>query len=357
MASRPGSVSSSATGLPALVPQGRHAGKPNLPLSRPCMIVGAASKSHFNLISPTVSKVHCALVKTDVGVYIRDLASRTHVLINGKQAHEAVLADGDYVAIGAFTFQFKYRGKSLSLPKAAPDASIAVDGERIPIPFDGRTLLIGRRPGCDIHLIEAAVSNCHALIFEQNGTRWIRDLHSRTGTFVNGVPIHQKQLEIDDDIRIGETQMRYVAAVSETAHIDELEDLVGTARLASDDSVHRELAPLGPEILETDSLEAEPIRASPSRPATSPPAKTSLVPAVGAGIEHPAEPDEYDLAPAASAPVPTRATRLPPVPMPVPPEPEPQLPQHFASEAELDGAAFEPVPVEADSASAEALWG
>src|SRR5258708_919364 len=104
--------------------------------------------------------------------------------------------------------------------------------------------------------------------------------------------------------------MRYVATVSATAHIDELEDLVGTARLASDDSVHRELEPLEPEILDADLLEAEPVRAKPSPAVAAPPAKTVPAPAVAAGIEPVAEPDEYDLAPAASAPAPTRATRL-----------------------------------------------
>ncbi len=308
------------------------------------MIIGAASKSHFNLVSPTVSKVHAAIVQTDGGVYIRDLASRTHVLVNGKQTAETLLTDGDYVAIGAFTFLFRNRGgKSLSVPKAAPDASVSVDGERIPIPIEGRSILIGRRAGCDIHLVEAAVSNCHALIFEQNGAHWIRDLHSRTGTFVNDRQIHQVQIEFDDDIRIGDTQMRYVAAVSASAHIDELEDLVGTAKLASDDSVHRQLEPL-----ETEDFEPEPVKANPSRlvaaaansPAAAPPAR----------IERPAEPEEYDLAPSAPVSMPPRTTRIQPaaaVPIPLEPS-EPELPQHFASEAELDGGSLEPLPAEAE---------
>lgn len=352
MAARPSSVSSSPAGMSALVPQGKHAGKPNLPLSRPCIIIGAASKSHFQLVSPTISKVHAALVQTDIGVYIRDLASRTHVLINGKRMSEALLMDGDYIAIGAFTFLFRSRtGKSLPSAKTPPHASVAVDGEPIPIPIEGRSILIGRRPGCDINLVESSVSNCHALIFEQNGARWIRDLHSRTDTFVNDKPIHQQQLELDDDIRIGETQMRYVATAVDEAHIDELEDLVGTAKLSSDDSVHRQLEPDVPEAIpvEEELVDIEPPRR------VMPVAATVKEPEVAAEPE-PSEPDEYELAPSA-APLPKFTKLPPPVGLPIPlqaQEPEVDLAEHVSSEAELDGGSLEPLPEELETVSADA---
>jgi pSer/pThr/pTyr-binding forkhead associated (FHA) protein len=305
MAVRPSSASPPST-VPALVPQGRHAGKPNIPLTRPCMIIGANPKSHFHLVSPTISKVHAALVQTDAGVYIRDLASRTHVLINGKQTNESMLVEGDRLSIGAFTFLFRNRGsKTPKVPKPALNASIAVDGEPIPIPFDMRTLLIGRRSGCDIHLIEASVSNCHALIFEQNGARWIRDLHSRTGTFVNGVKVHQQQLELDDDLRIGDTQMRYIETAATSAHIDELEDLVGTAKLHDDEPLETELPESEPiPVSKPRDHSAEPIRIESDEAdlleAAVPAAKNGS-PAAG-GVQPAAEHDEYDLAPPASTP-------------------------------------------------------
>ena len=84
-------------------------------------------------------------------------------------------------------------------------------------------------------LKEIAVSNVHAIIFEHDGHHYIRDLGSRTGTFVNGEQIHQQSLKFDDQIRIGDHQMRFTqAAVSADADIDELEHLVGTATLGSE---------------------------------------------------------------------------------------------------------------------------
>jgi len=82
-------------------------------------------------------------------------------------------------------------------------------------PLDTRTVLIGRRPTCDIPLSEAAASNTHALIFEVNGHRFIRDLGSRTGTLVNGKPIHHQLLEFGDEIRVGATVFRYASADAE----------------------------------------------------------------------------------------------------------------------------------------------
>jgi pSer/pThr/pTyr-binding forkhead associated (FHA) protein len=368
-----------------LVPQGRHAGKPNLPLSRPCIIIGASSKSHFNLVSPTISKIHAALVETDVGVYIRDLASRTHVVVNGKQVPEAVLKDGDSVVLGAFSFSFRHRGASpSSLPKAAPNAEIAVSGESIPIPFERRTLLIGRRPGCEIHLLEASVSNCHALIFEKNGARWIRDLHSRTGTFVNGKAVHQQQLELDDEIRIGETDLRYTAAAATADHMDELEDLVGTAKLASDDDValpepddlgRPELGADEPALPLARSTADVHAAAEKKQPAASrkvpdtivsaavPPLLPPVKPAP-APLLPPVEPDEYELAPV--APPPSVVKRVPPASIPIPlapPAPKESsadvgVPVHITSEAEVDFPTdvipVTPVPAEEHPLPAEA---
>ena len=78
------------------------------------------------------------------------------------------------------------------------------------MPFDGKSILIGRRDGCDIKLLEDSVSTTHAIIFEMDGRRYIRDLASRTGTFVNGKQIHQVELMPGDEVKCGQTEMRYV---------------------------------------------------------------------------------------------------------------------------------------------------
>ena len=185
----------------AVVPQGeQHAGKSAIPIDRALTVIGSRSRVHVQLNSRTISRTHAILGRDDGGVFIRDLASRTHVLVNGQQVREADLYDGDLVKIGSFEFRYSDKRASplLSQSKRAPDAAVEVEGRSRPIEFAGRVLLIGRKPECDISQTEASVSNCHAVIFDVNGQRMIRDLGSRTGTYVNGERIHQSPLAIGD---------------------------------------------------------------------------------------------------------------------------------------------------------------
>ena len=73
-------------------------------------------------------------------------------------------------------------------------------------------MLIGRRFGSDLKLVEESVSSSHAVVFEMDGHHYVRDLGSRTGTYVNRVKVHQQKLAGDDVIRIGETTLNYKAS-------------------------------------------------------------------------------------------------------------------------------------------------
>ncbi len=194
-----------------LLPLGDHQGKPPIPLARPVTLVGARHNAHLHLLSRQVSKAHALIVCTHDQYYIRDLASRSHVYINGQEIREKVLAHRDLVKIGSFVFKYSNRanrGGQMNGP-AAGSAQLRVLGGQGPIEMDGRVMLIGRRSICDVPLMEESVSTAHAVMFEMNGKHWLRDLGSRTGTFLNGQSIHQAQLKSGDQIRIGETDLVY----------------------------------------------------------------------------------------------------------------------------------------------------
>ena len=82
-------------------------------------------------------------------------------------------------------------------------------------------------------LKEASVSNVHAIIFELNHQHYIRDLGSRTGTFVNGEQIHNQALAFNDVIRVGDSEMRFVPT-GVPSNLDELEHLIGTSKLGAE---------------------------------------------------------------------------------------------------------------------------
>jgi len=198
---------------PALIPLGHHAGKPAISLAKTVMLVGSRSNAHLHLMSRHVSKAHALILSWQGQVYIRDLASREKVYINGREVREAWLKDRDLIKIGSFTFKYKDGPKKGAMnDQAMEPADLEVDGADAPLSVAEKVMLIGRRQTCDVSLMEASVSTAHAVLFHVGGKRYVRDLGSRSGTFVNGTKVHQHELTPGDTIRIGETDLRYVLA-------------------------------------------------------------------------------------------------------------------------------------------------
>ncbi|MGI5819213.1 MAG: FhaA domain-containing protein [Armatimonadota bacterium] len=73
----------------------------------------------------------------------------------------------------------------------------------------GDSAVIGRDPGCEIVLNEAAVSRRHAQIEWTYRGYVLRDLGSSNGTFVNSTEIDEVLLADDDLIEVGLVQMRF----------------------------------------------------------------------------------------------------------------------------------------------------
>jgi pSer/pThr/pTyr-binding forkhead associated (FHA) protein len=206
MASQTGS---SAVNAAALRPLGAHAKSPPLPLTRLLTIVGSDERCHLHLISSTVSRQHAVIISSEDGVYVRDLASRTKVLVNGKPVREALLKNGDELQIGKFSFGFT-PAAHIHASAPLPEASLELAGRTKPYVIDQRTVLIGRDADCDVAVPEDAVSTRHAIIFAAAGKRYLRDLKTRTGTFLNGGKIREEELQFGDQIRVGELRIELV---------------------------------------------------------------------------------------------------------------------------------------------------
>jgi pSer/pThr/pTyr-binding forkhead associated (FHA) protein len=249
---------SSALPWPALVPLGHHAGKSAISLKKTVILVGSRHNAHLHLLSRHVSKAHALILNDGGKSYIRDLASREQIYINGVAQREAWLNEGDLLKIGSFTFKFK-AGPAGTGPQESglPDAVLNIEGADAPLAISEKVMLIGRRPTCDVSLIEASVSTAHAVMFDVEGKRYLRDLGSRTGTWVNGAKIHQVELSPGDSIKIGETEMHYELAAAHSraigpaeegnGEVDELEHLVGTARIDMVSEMNQ-AEPLSPDL-------------------------------------------------------------------------------------------------------------
>jgi pSer/pThr/pTyr-binding forkhead associated (FHA) protein len=201
---------------PVLIPQGALLGQPDVPLDRPVTTVGSNENARLHLVSRTVSKGHAIFVNNGPSTYVADLASRTGVLVNGKLVKDADLKTGDRVQIGKFVFRYRSPAKSPRGPiPQAPPASVIVVGWPA-MPVVSKVVQIGRRDTSDIAFTDdAAVSAAHAVIFQMNGSWYIRDVGSRTGTTVNGKAIHQQQLNFGDRIVIGSSNVLFQPGVME----------------------------------------------------------------------------------------------------------------------------------------------
>jgi len=85
--------------------------------------------------------------------------------------------------------------------------------------LDVDTLVIGRRPECDLQIDNLTVSGTHARVITITGASFIEDLGSTNGTLVNGERIDKHPLADGDLIMIGRHALRFVltSAVPESA--------------------------------------------------------------------------------------------------------------------------------------------
>lgn len=333
---------------PALIPLGDYASKPPIPLARPVIVVGSRNNCRIHLISSTVSKAHCLLVLTETGCYVADLASRTKTLVNGKPVREHDLEDGDTLQVGKFPFRFVAgRTRVTGRFPAAPAANLVNEDSPLPVPIERRVTLIGRRSTADIPLLEESVSTAHAVILERDGKRYLRDLGSRTGTFLNGRKIHQEELRPGDVIRIGETELRYQLEDATPVEEPETPEVVAAPRVRPATPVPPAAARITPPVVESapaeetvatpveDELplhiEPEPPRSAPVEPPPSPSHDPSAETAIPIAVDEHDESSVIELEPSSPSAVDSSAVTEPETPetstiapaTDVPPEREP----------------------------------
>lgn len=200
------------TTWPSLVPAGDLSGKPAIPLGLAVILIGSRQSANIRINSTRVSRAHALVVSSDGRVLIRDLASRTGTTVNDQRIREAKLAAGDQVGIGPFLFEF---AQGLAMPPLAErrplqPAKLEVLGGEV-LHTDQRITLIGQRSDCDVVIDDENVSMAHAALFDMDGRRYVRDLGSRLGTYVNGKLVGGIEIRLGDEIRIGKAVLRYLA--------------------------------------------------------------------------------------------------------------------------------------------------
>jgi transcriptional regulator with GAF, ATPase, and Fis domain len=119
--------------------------------------------------------------------------------------------------------------------------------------LNSEELSIGREPSNAIWLEHSSVSRRHCAIRLQKEQCSILDLDSRNGTFVNRVPVKERELEYGDEVRIGEYVLLFltkepVAVANPVAPIDESKPLTSSISLQRKDALYLRPAALATEL-------------------------------------------------------------------------------------------------------------
>jgi len=80
------------------------------------------------------------------------------------------------------------------------------------VALENAQLTIGRDHGCDFQISERNVSRSHCRLTRHSETFWLEDLGSTNRTLLNGQAIDKKPLADGDQIRIGNTVVKFIAA-------------------------------------------------------------------------------------------------------------------------------------------------
>ena len=119
-------------------------------------------------------------------------------------------------------------------------------------PLHSGEYAIGREPSNAIWLEHSSVSRRHCTVRVAAGRYTILDIESRNGTFVNNVPVKERELENGDEVRIGEYVFLFLTkesvAVGPAAVIDESKLLTRSIILKPEDSWYLRKASLAAEL-------------------------------------------------------------------------------------------------------------
>ena len=106
---------------------------------------------------------------------------------------------------------------------------------------------IGRQSHNQVVVDDAAVNGEHAAIFQVGNDHVLEDLHSTSGTFVNGVRVLRHILQHGDVIEFGALYLRYLNPRA-TSEIDLERTMLVAGLYASGDDARHERGPLAPEV-------------------------------------------------------------------------------------------------------------
>ncbi|MFO1092523.1 MAG: FHA domain-containing protein [Planctomycetaceae bacterium] len=86
---------------------GRSSNSALRPLRRRITILGRSNRSHLKLSDASVSKAHCAIVRTGIGFWVVDLLGRSGTTLNDRSVRMAPVGPADRIGTGRFRLRIR----------------------------------------------------------------------------------------------------------------------------------------------------------------------------------------------------------------------------------------------------------
>jgi pSer/pThr/pTyr-binding forkhead associated (FHA) protein len=194
-------------------------GMPAIWLRPGAITLGRAAGNDVVLDSMLVSRSHARIECAAGRCMVQDLGSANGLFVNGRRTSQAVLSTGDRLGLGDVELVYQGGGAprqdAWEQPTAAgqmaargqTNAWLEIGGRQVSLSTSGASL--GRAQDNDVHVPDEHASRHHARIDVQQGAYVISDLGSANGTFVNNQRIQRQALRDGDEIRIGDTVLRF----------------------------------------------------------------------------------------------------------------------------------------------------
>jgi pSer/pThr/pTyr-binding forkhead associated (FHA) protein len=80
-------------------------------MNRVMAVIGRAASCHVYIGDPSLSRFHCSLVRTPIGLWVIDLLSREGTNLNGAPVRCERLRDGDELQLGKYSLRIWFRPK------------------------------------------------------------------------------------------------------------------------------------------------------------------------------------------------------------------------------------------------------
>jgi len=189
--------------------------------------LGRAEENEVGLFGdPEVVSRHACIERDGQQFVLKDLSRREGTSLNGTRIDRETLHNADLIQIGSYRLRFHSRRMLSSnraerapqqierhvdaKPPLARATACLLDraGNRVLLQTD-RVTRLGRAEDNDVILADNRSSRNHAMITNNNGRFFIRDLGSSNGTFVGEVRITEQPLSDGDHIRLGDTRFTF----------------------------------------------------------------------------------------------------------------------------------------------------